>query len=362
MIKKFIELKELDFENSTILVTGASGFIGSHVIKELLNQSFKVKAVVRSEKKKHLLASVFSEYKELLSFAIVEDICSFSELQLAMTDVAGILHLASPYTYSVVNFVDELLKPALEGTTTIMRAAASMPNNQIKRIVITSSFAAMFDASKGPQPGVVITESDFSPLRWEDGASTEDPAIAYRASKIVAELAAWEFLEKQKPSFDIAVICPPMVFGPLVAGAMIENNLANLNFSNNIVWEIASRSIDDVVPPTKGPVWVDVRDLAKAHVNALVKSDASNQRFLVSAGDFDNQQIADILRASISKEYTALNIPIGEVGKRLTGTHLTTDSSKAVKVLGITFTNFERTVTDLVNQLLEIQASKQINQ
>lgn len=82
-------------------------------------------------------------------------------------------------------------------------------------MVITSSFAAIVNPSKGLWPGHTYTEEDWSPLTQEE--ALENPTAGYRASKTFAEKAAWEFLEKEKPNFTIATINPPLVFGPIVS-------------------------------------------------------------------------------------------------------------------------------------------------
>ncbi|KAG2734039.1 hypothetical protein G9P44_003564 [Scheffersomyces stipitis] len=338
------------YPGSLILVTGSTGFIGAHCVKQLLQEGYKVRAALRSKSKAdRLMRSVERKYQLSLSFAFISDITDLKSMQKAVVGCDGILHLASPYTYAVTNFVDELLTPAVKGTTTVMEAAINEP--KVKRVVITSSFAAVYDASKGMQPGVVLTERDFSPLLWDDGANTSDVAVAYRASKIVAERAAWDFIEEKHPNFDIAVLCPPMVYGPLM-NTLLLDSIASLNFSNQGIWKMCTSSSLDEVPPTKGPVWVDVRDLANAHIKALITPGASNQRFMVSAGDFCNQEIADILREKLPKKL-ADNIPIGEPGRRITGSHFTTDSTKAIKVLGVHFGRFEDAVLDLALQLFE---------
>lgn len=335
-----------------ILVTGATGFIGGHCVGELLNRNYRVKAAVRSlEKFNQLKAGCPVDKQHLLTHVIIADIASVAQLVAGVKGCTGILHLASPYTYTVNDFVEGLLNPALNGTLSILKAAKQEP--AIKRVVITSSFAAVFDASKGMQSGVILSESSFSPLTYDDGASTKDPAVAYRASKIVAERAAWDFIKQENPSFDISVLCPPMVFGPVFAPQLVYS-IEDLNFSNQAIWNIIQTKSSDPVPPTKGYIWVDVRDLAFAHAEALFHPQASNQRFIISAGDFDNQEIADILRESLERSIVESYIPIGNPGERLSGSHFTTDATKSIKELGVTYRCLEECVTSLARQLLEI--------
>jgi nucleoside-diphosphate-sugar epimerase len=85
----------------------------------------------------------------------------------------------------------------------------------VKRVVITSSFAAIVNPTKGNWPGHEYSEKDFNPMTQQDALET--PATGYRASKTFAERAAWDFVEKEKPNFTITTINPPLVFGPIVS-------------------------------------------------------------------------------------------------------------------------------------------------
>lgn len=331
-----------------IFVTGATGFIGAHCVGMLLDRDYRVIAHSRSvEKYKKLENSVPENKKHLLQLALGSDITNGEELAALMENCTGVLHLASPFKFAVNDYLEDLLVPALKGTEAVMIAAKANPS--VRRVVLTSSFAAVYDASLGIQPGVILTEKSFSPLTWDDGASTEDPAVAYRVSKTVAEKAAWDFMKNQSPSFDLCVLCPTMVFGPLYSTKLI-NGLKELNLSNQIIMNLLTCGGSDI-PPTKNPVWVDVRDLAEYQISALTKKEASNQRFLISAGDYDNQEIVDILRANLPIE-TVKHAAIGIPGKRITGTHYTTDSSKGAEVFKIPYRPLKSSVLDLTNQIL----------
>lgn len=333
-----------------IFVTGATGFIGAHCVGLLLDRNYRVKAHTRSMEKYNRLKSCVNPAKQyLLEPAVGSDITNYDELVVLMQDCTGVLHVASPFKFAVADFVADLLMPALEGTQAVMKAAHSVTT--IKRVVLTSSFAAVYDASKGAQPGVVLTERDFSPLTWADGASSNDAAVAYRVSKTVAERAAWEYMQTQQPSYDLCVLCPTMVFGPVYSTKMVTG-LKELNFSNQLIAGLL-KSRPASVPATKNPVWVDVRDLAQYHVAALESAAASNQRFLISAGDYDNQEIVDCLRRNMPRD-VSLHIPVGSPGNTTRGLHYTTDSSKGLEMLGVPYRSLESSVVDLAKQLLAL--------
>ena len=113
----------------------------------------------------------------------------------------------------------DLLDPAIIGTTGILKSIKkSAPS--VKRVVITSSFAAIINPSKGNWPGHEYSEEDFNPMTQQD--ALENPAAGYRASKTFAEKAAWDFVENEKPNFTVSTINPPLVFGPIVSLPCLE--------------------------------------------------------------------------------------------------------------------------------------------
>jgi nucleoside-diphosphate-sugar epimerase len=132
-----------------------------------------------------------------------------------------------------------------------------------------------------------MVERDWNPITWDEAQRVDQPITGYRASKKFAEKAAWKFLEEQHPHFDIITIQPPLVFGPCEH----ETTLESLNESNAQVWRIVSSGKDAIVPPTVVWQWVDVRDVAAAHVAAIEPSVKGNQRFLVSGGEFTWQKV-----------------------------------------------------------------------
>ena len=111
--------------------------------------------------------------------------------------------------------------------------------------------------------------------------------------KTFAEKAAWDFVEKEKPNFDIATINPPLVFGPIVH---YLNSLDAINTSNARFRNLIQGQMKEKIAPTGTFLWVDVRDVALAHVRAIEVPEAGGQRFFVTAGYFSNKEIVDIVR------------------------------------------------------------------
>jgi len=230
-----------------ILVTGANGFIGAHCVADLLSKGFEVVGTVRTAEKAKKVQEQHSS-NPALSIQIVPDITDPHAFDAAIQTCTGVLHQASPFTYALKNFESELLIPSINGTKSICLAASKTPS--VKRIVLTSSFASIFDAGAGPSPGRVYTEKDWSPLSYKDGKDTPAAPVAYRASKVLAEKTAWEFIQNEKPHWDLVTLCPAMVFGPLFPGTI--GSLQELNTSNDLIWGLFdAKEVSETKAPGK---------------------------------------------------------------------------------------------------------------
>lgn len=340
----------------TILVTGANSFIGCWIVKYLIEKGYKVRGTVRSQaKESQVLQGIEKEQHNQISFVYVADIAtdSFDE---AVQDVDGIIHVASPFHFKINDPEKDLLLPAIRGTVGVLQSAHKYNQtneNKIKRVVITSSFASIIDPSQGLRPGYSYTEKDWCPLTYEQGAAAKnDPPTAYRASKVCAERAAWEFIEKEKPAFTIATICEPIVFGPRNGGF---KSLDDINTSNASIWSLVTSGKDAQIPETRVPKQIDVRDVAYTHVTALQKSINTNERYLIAAGTWSFQEIANIVHESTIIPQTIKNTtPIGNKDQQLSD-HYQIDSSKAQQQLGVTFIPLKKTIEDLILQLVKLQ-------
>ncbi|KAJ3519349.1 hypothetical protein NMY22_g13245 [Coprinellus aureogranulatus] len=149
--------------SSNVLVTGGTGYIGSWVVKILLDRGFSVRAVVRSEAKAALLKQVFVKETEdgKLTFFLSEDPFKEGALDEAVKEVEGIVHLASPLGTQGSDDPDDFINPAVNGTLGVLRSALKH-GQSVKRIVITSSCAAI--VTNQPEPGVWGEED------WNDAA------------------------------------------------------------------------------------------------------------------------------------------------------------------------------------------------
>lgn len=334
--------------NQTILVTGASGFVGSYILKVLLEKGYNVRATVRSESSSDKIKKTHPKHVDRLSFFVVKDITASGAFDEALKGISDIIHSASPFVLAPENNERDLLIPAIKGTTNVLEAAKA--NGNISRVVITSSFAANLDLSKGYRPGYTYTYADWNPATYEEASVSDDGSFAYCASKALAERAAWEWMEKNKPNFTLSVINPPWIFGPSLAEI---TSLEKLNESTEAIYNLIDGSQKEV-PPVDFGGFADVRDVAQAHLRALERKEAANQRLLVGV-HFDYQLACEC----ILKHYPELE---GKTPKPQPGAAekeqdevYKIDGSKAEKVLGLQYTPLETTIKDTVAVLLEAE-------
>jgi len=331
----------------TVLITGASGFIAAHVIEAFLNAGFKVRGTVRSEA---TAKKVRDEHKshpaESLEFAIVPDISAPGAFNEAVVGVDGVIHTASPFTFNVTDIDKELIQPAVNGTLEVLKAVKAH-NPAVKRIVITSSFAAVLDPTKGGRPGYTYTEKEWNPDTAEIVIAANDPVRGYLTSKTLAEQAAWDFIKTEKPGFTIATLTPPMVYGPL---ASEFSSMEKLNTSSSDIYRLFNGTTKEV-PDTEFPAFTDVRDLAQAHLLAYNKEEAANQRYIISNSKYVYQEILDVIREKFPElRATTLEGEPGNIPDLMI-----LDTSKSVKQLGLKYRTLEETIVDTVNSLLALK-------
>ena len=179
--------------------------MATHIISSFLSAGYNVRGTVRSEKSASAVKKTHANHASKLSFSIVHDIAAPHAFDSAVKGVDGVIHNASPFAFDVKDNEKELLIAAIQGTKSCLEAVKEFAPN-VKRVVVTSSFAAIVDMSKGMRPGYTYTESDWNPCTYED-AKNGDGAMAYCASKAFAEREAWEFGKDEGVKFDVVTIC-----------------------------------------------------------------------------------------------------------------------------------------------------------
>ncbi|KAE9988951.1 hypothetical protein Vi05172_g9503 [Venturia inaequalis] len=330
----------------TVLVTGANGFVAGQIISTLIKAGYNVRGTVRSESSIAGIIAAHPSHESQLSFAIVPDMTEPSNYKDALSGVTGIMHTASPFVLAVKDIATELLDPAINGVTCILKAAKEY-GPSVKRVILTSSFAAILDMTQGYRPGYTYTETDWNPMTYTE-AQTVDGATAYCASKALAEAAGWEWMRKNSPAFAFSTICAPWIFGPNISGI---KDLSKLNESTHALYALLGA---EKIPPTDFAGFADVRDVALAHLRVLELEEAQGERFLVGS-HFDYQTAVD----EVVKVLPELKerLPKGVSGSGLKEEVYALDGSKAERILGIEYTPLSVTMRDAFAQLVEKEKS-----
>ncbi|XP_059665336.1 phenylacetaldehyde reductase-like [Cornus florida] len=313
----------------TVCVTGASGYIASWLVKLLLQRGYTVKASVRDpndpKKTDHLRALDGAKERLQMFKANLLEEGSFD----AMVDgCQGVFHTASPFYHAVTDPQAELIEPAVKGTLNVLGSCARSPS--VKRVVVTSSIAAVAYSGKPRTPDVVVDETWFS-----DPEVCKASKLWYVVSKTLAEDAAWKFVKER--GIDMVTINPAMVIGPLLQPTLNTSAAAILSIING-----------SPTYPNTTFGWVNVKDVANAHIQAFEVPSASGRYCLVERV-VHYSEIVKILRGL----FPALQLPEKcEDDKPFVPTYQVS-KEKAKTSLGIDFIPLEESVKETVESLKE---------
>jgi nucleoside-diphosphate-sugar epimerase len=250
-----------------VLVTGGSGFVGTHCIIALLNAGYRVRTTVRalsksSVVKASLLNGGIAESSFDRLFFIAADLTKDDNWDQAVADCTYVLHVASPFPPHFPKNENDLIIPAREGTIRVLKAAKVAG---VKRVVVTSSIAAI--SSGHPPQSTPFTEESWTIISHKD-------VSPYEKSKTLAERAAWDFIKSSEGAgLELSVVNPVGIFGPAL----------NNDISSSLI--ITTRILKGDPPgcPNLSFGVVDVRDVASLHLLAMTNPAAAGERFLAVA-------------------------------------------------------------------------------
>ena len=315
-----------------VLVTGASGFIGAHVVSELLARGYSVRAMLRNIS----LASIFPESDRLE--IVKADLFDVDSLAKAVEGCEDVIHCAASLYVGAKDVKKEVVDPSVVG----VRNLCDVMNN-VKRIIHTSSVAAI--RSSKFENGQVFTNKD-----WCNDAS--ETSNAYGFAKSEAEKIMRDWASNQ--SVRLVTIHPSIVFGPILHKRHLEGSMSYLKHF------------------VKGPPFVldvhinfvDVRDVAIAHVNALDKGE-NGQRYIIHKDGLWMKEIGRILNSSLEGKYATRKLPklfayllamfhpklsINQLKKTL-GTHVSYDVEDSFTILELPNYDIKTTLIDSVNSV-----------
>ncbi|GAA5865444.1 hypothetical protein JCM8547_001246 [Rhodosporidiobolus lusitaniae] len=334
----------------TVLVTGASGFVASYVVKAFLDAGWNVKGSVRNTQKAQHLFERYPEHADKLSLVEVKDIVTGEGLKEALQGVDAIAHTASPYALTYTHPIKDFIDPAVKGTLSVLKAAKEAG---IKRVVVTSSFAAVTNLNAGgPWRDYTYTAADWNPATIEDVLKPGCPGpFVYSASKTLAERAAIDYAAEN--GLIVSTLCPPMVYGAPLQKVASKNDV---NTSSAAIYSLITGPEDREVPWNRLPLFVNVQDLALAHVKALeISDDVAGQRFLLYGGSFTwEDAIAHLqtARPALASRLPKLPETFKDAGKLIAKLDIT----PAREVLGLkALKGWKETLEETIDALVEIE-------
>lgn len=332
-----------------ILVTGGSGFIAKHVILQLLNEGFEVRASVRSMDRSAEILSAMERHAR--DTDKLDKRVTFCELDLqsddgwdtALKNCQALMHIASPFPLEQPEDEDALIGPAVDGT---LRALQAAQRAGVERVILTSSVVAICNKR------LAAGRSRYDETDWSE--SNSPMANAYAKSKTQAEKAAWNFVREHQ-EMKLTTICPSLVLGPALDG--------KIGSSLKVIARLLNGK--DPMVPNLGVAIVDVRDIAQMHVRALQRPESSGNRYIGSERFMWMRDIALVLKA----EYPDRKIPLrvapdwlmrvmGMFDKTIKGIlpslghEIPLDNSAAAEVLGIEFIEARQAIRTSASSLI----------
>lgn len=333
-----------------VLVTGASGFVGSHVIQQLLmSGNFVVRGSIRNanneQKTKHL-HTLCPEAKYPLQL-VQADLLESESWISAVKECTYVIHVASPFPSESPKNEDEVIKPAVEGTKSILEACANA--GCVKRVVVTSSCVAIYVGNQ--DDGRMLMEKDWAVI---------EKCAAYEKSKVLAEQAAWEFVNNlpAEKKFELVVINPGFMLGPVLHGSSCTS------------MEIHRRLLQKemlMIPKIQFPLS-DVRDVAEAHIKALNLPNVAGNRLIVSSGSMWMREFAKTLEREFRPQgYSIPSSYCPKVGLHVAslfdksvkailpyvGKVVNISNDKMIKELGINPIEMEKSIIDMAYSLID---------
>jgi dihydroflavonol-4-reductase len=256
-----------------ILLTGISGFIAKHCAVEMLKAGYRVRGTVRDMAKAEKVRTTLAKHCDVSKLEFVEaDLMADKGWDEAAKGVYGVLHVASPFIIQTPKHPDDLIRPAVDGTMRVLKAAIAAG---AKRFVQTSSIAAIM-AGHGHERTKPFTEDDWTKL---DGPNVS----AYEKSKTLAERAARDHLAATKADIHYASVNPGFVLGPLLD--------SDFGASASVI-QMFLKGKYPGCPALSFPS-VDVRDIGKMHRLALETSQPSGGRYV---GVSESAWFVDMMR------------------------------------------------------------------
>jgi len=232
--------------------------------------------------------------------------------------------------------------------------SAKAHGSALKSIAVTGSINALTTGSPEELKANVMTNTFWSSITQEQAREMQNPYISYCSGKKEGELAIWKFVKEESPSFSVTVFLPALIFGPVIQPV---KSLDKLNYSSSVFYSLFNGS-NSTVPPTTFPSYIDVRDLAHAHIKALTTPEAANKRFLIGGTKMTYSAIVDTLRKLSESEIPELQgrLPApSDEAENVTFARVEAEEGNRVVGLEGKLRTMEQTFGDAAKRILELE-------
>ncbi|EPE32427.1 NAD(P)-binding Rossmann-fold containing protein [Glarea lozoyensis ATCC 20868] len=330
------------------LVTGANGFVAASIIDALILQyGHTVTGSVRTLSKGEQIIATHPEYAGKLDFVVVSDYAKEGTWDKTFQEgnFDYVIHTAAPLLDNLENtdFVKHYLEPSVHGATELLKSAKAY-GKSVKAIVVTGSCNAM---TTGMDVDSRVFSSDsWLPVTIDDAIKAQHPYISYCVAKAESEKAIWKFVKEEKPVFSVTNLLPCLIFGPPLQPVQ---SLKKINYSNDVFYSLFNGTYE-VTPDTSFPSYIDVRDLATAHILSLTTPAVFNQRLAVGGAQYSSQLAVDSLK-KVPEVASRLPKDGSEVPKKF----VITDVEKWNEALGLKLRTAEETFGDAARKILELE-------
>lgn len=340
---------------SPVMVTGATGYLGSWVTKGLLDAGVTVHAAVRDPQNASKVAHLnrLAEQAPGTLHLFAGDLLRPGSYDQAMEGCSIVIHTASPFIRAVADPQRDLVAPALQGTRNVLAGVERTPS--VTRVVLTSSIAAMYGDAVDIRryPGRIVTETC-----WNTTSSLSHEPYPY--SKTLAEKEAWRLAERQD-RWSLVTINPSMILGPSLNSAPTSDSFSTIRMLIDGTTRLGA--------PRVGISVVDVREVAQAHIAAAFLSEAHG-RYITSAEDTDIFALTSTLlprfggslplprRAAPRPVVIALAPALGQTRayiRRNVGHAVRVDASRSRLELGTRYRPAQASMEEMVEQMLARQ-------
>lgn len=330
---------------TTVFVSGFTGYIALHIVKQLLEKGYTVIGSGRTEAKSEKYAKTINNSNfSYVAVAQLSDDGAFDKVFQDHPEIELVFHVASPVTFNPEDPERDVLLPAIKGTTGIMESISKYGKN-VKRLVITSSYSAHNspDDHYG-HPTRVVTEDMISTLTYERAKTV--PSTTYWGSKKFADRASWEYMEEHKPHFELSTVSPLWCYGPQAYDEFAKDPVSTLAILKSY---IDHKETDGAFQFDEGS-FSDVRDIARLQIFAAESEKAAGQRLLLSGGKFDASTILAVVR----KYYPEVPVVKIEPHTQAEINCPYVDCSKTLELSGIKLTPFEVSVKETLDQMKRV--------